>query len=102
MFFNAGSRRQKVANEHPKAAEGLRAAEAQLGELRATLAVAREGLEKERRRVEEEALRAEKLVQQLSGSESRRKALEDDLSLARNQVRCLLASCGRCRGVRLM
>lgn len=88
-----------MVNEHPKVVEGLRAAEAQLGELRASLAVAREGLQKERRRVEEETLRAEKLGEQLIASESRRKAQEDDISLARNQVRCLLIACERCRGI---
>ncbi|CAM9394029.1 unnamed protein product, partial [Sphacelaria rigidula] len=74
-----------------KQASTLRAAEAELGELKASLAVARQGLERERQRVDQETRRAESLCKELQASETRRKAQEDDISLARNQVAKLAA-----------
>lgn len=78
--------KQKIISEHPKEAENLRAAEAELGELKASLAVAREGLERERQRVDQETRRAESLCKELQASETRLRTQEDDISLARNQV----------------
>lgn len=87
-LLRVGMRRalQAVLREREKATESLEAGEKQLEELRASLALAREGRERDRRRLEQETKQVETMRDELDASEARRKAQEEDISLTRTQV----------------
>lgn len=78
---------QAVDRKRDEAVQGLRQAEAELEELRASLDVAGEELTEERRRLDREVAENELLREKLDASEGRRKAQEEEIALVRGQVR---------------
>lgn len=84
-----------VHHQRKTATEGLQAAEAELAGLRVTLALAREGEAEQRRRFEQESIKAAALRDELAANEARRTAQEEEISLVRKQVCDIFMFCNQ-------
>lgn len=74
-------------HQYEEAVRSMRAAEAEVEELRAKATRALDGKERESWRAEEEAKQKRSLQAELDASEARREAQDREISLVRDQVR---------------